>query len=690
MVFALSSLLLAVPSSARAQGGGLALVTPPQSARVYGRDGSLIAEIGPQVRTIVPIRSLPAYVPKAFVAVEDKRFYEHSGVDPVGLARAIGRTLEGHRQGASTITQQLIGAMYPRQVDRRDMSVERKVREMQMALELEQRYGKERILEAYLNQIYFGHGWFGIEAAAQHYFGKPASRLNVEETAMLAALPKGAGVYSPKINPARALERRNLVLGLMAESGAITQGEAAAARARPIRLAPNNGYSTRPPWVIEQVRQFLEQTYGPTYGTVGLRVWTTVQPAAQNAADSSLVHGLKRVEAMRWFRGPRFGTAAAKAGAGGTNYLQGLVVSVDARTGEILAMTGGRSWEDSHFNRVVNARRQPGSAFKPIVYTTALEHGVTPATVMMDTALHIPLRGGGAYSPKNSDDVFRGPVTVRRALTESINTIAVQLGMQVGLDTVVATAKRFGIASPIHPYPSSMIGAGAVTPLELAGAYTAFANRGMRVEPFLIRRVADRGGRILFDRNSRGFRTLSPAVAFLATDLMKDAAEKGTGREARQRLQASVPMAGKTGTTDNGADVWYVGFTPEMVTAVWIGFDTPKSVGAGAYGGTLAAPIWGDMMREVYARRRAPQPWTPPAGVETVAIDPATSAPAVGACPAGPALREYLLAETVPAGACVIRNGRPVLEQPEPADAARLDSLPADSLPPPPPPRARR
>jgi 1A family penicillin-binding protein len=676
--------LALMPTPARAQLADVQLVAPPQSALVYARDGSLIAELGPQARTVVSIRSLPEYVPRTFVAVEDKRFYEHPGVDPVGLARAIGHTLTGRREGASTITQQLVGAMYPREVDRREITLTRKVREMEMAVALEQGYSKERILESYLNWISFGHGWYGIEAASRHYFGHPAARLTIEETAMLAALPKGPGIYSPKINPARARERRDLVLGIMAEAGIITPAQAAQARARPIRLAPSHGYSTRPQWAIEQVRQYLEQTYGRTYGTVGLRVWTSIDPAVQNAADTALVHGLKRIEAQRWLHGPRYGTPAGKPSPRGTPYLQGLVVSVDARTGEILAMTGGRDWQDSHFNRVTGARRQPGSAFKPIVYTAALEHGFTPATVMMDTALHIAMRGQRPYEPRNSDGVFRGAVTVREGLVQSINTVAIQLGLETGIDTVLATAKRFGIESSIPPYPSSLIGAGAVRPLELVAAYSAFANRGVRVEPFLIRRVAEERGRILFDRNSRGIRTLSPAVAWLMTDLMRDAAERGTGREARRRLPARVPMAGKTGTTDDATDVWYVGFTPEIVTAVWVGFDTPRPLGPTAFGATISAPIWGDAMGQVYAHRPPPAPWPMPAGVVTVAIDPATGLPALDPCPAAPAATEKLLAASVPAGSCYLHPDGGYRADAVPAAPPEPDSVIPDTLPPPP------
>ncbi|MDP9349406.1 MAG: PBP1A family penicillin-binding protein, partial [Gemmatimonadota bacterium] len=671
--------LLAQATPALAQ--EITLRTPPQSARVYARDGSLIAEIGPQVRTLVSLRSLPAHVPRTFVAVEDRRFYEHAGVDPVGIARALKKTLEGDREGASTITQQLIGAMYPERVDRREMTLERKVREAELALALERRHGKDRILEAYLNWIYFGHGWFGIEAAARHYFGKPAAKLSVEETAMLAALPKGAGVYSPKINPQKALERRNLVLDIMAREGIVSAAEAAAAKRRPIRLAPNHGYAARPPWAIEQVRQFLEQRYGAALGTQGLSVWTSIDPAVQNAADSALARGLLRTERMPWFRGPKYGTPAAKPTASGTPYLQGAVVSVDARTGEILAMTGGRSWDDSRFNRVTAARRQPGSSFKPIVYAAAVERRmVTPATVVQDTALRIRLAGSPVYAPKNSDDLFRGPVTVREALTQSINTVAIQLGLQVGLDTVVATARRFGIASPIRPYPSSLLGAGAVRPVEMVGAYTAFANRGIRVEPFLVRRVADARGKILFDHRPRGHRILSPAVSYLMTDLMRDAAERGTGQEARQRLPARVPMAGKTGTTDDGTDVWYVGFTPEIVTGVWVGFDTPKSIGAGAYGGAVSAPIWGEIMREVYTRRPAPAPWPVPEGVVSMAVEPATRIAVVPPCPAAPARVEYFVVGTEPQGGCLFRNGQLVPADTVPADSILLDPLPADTL----------
>ncbi|HEX2187938.1 MAG TPA: PBP1A family penicillin-binding protein [Longimicrobiaceae bacterium] len=677
--YTLALLLLALPAAAQ-RSGSITLKTPPQSAKVYARDGSLIAELGPQARTWVPLASLPRYVPRAFVAVEDRRFYEHSGVDPVGIARAVKSSLEGDREGASTITQQLIGTMYPERVDRRQMTLVRKVREAELALELERRHGKDRILESYLNWIYFGHGWFGIEAAARHYFGKPAARLTIEETAMLAALPKGAGVYSPKIDPRRALERRNLVLDLMAENGVVSRADAAAAKRKPIRLAPDHGYAARPPYAIEQVRQFLAERYGPKFGETGLRVWTTLDPVAQNAADSALAAGLRRAERQPWFRGPRYGTPAARATDRGTPYLQGMVVSLDARTGEILAMTGGRDWNDSRYNRVTAARRQPGSSFKPFVYAVALERGVTPSTVMQDTALAIEMAGSPVYRPKNSDERFRGPVTVREALTQSVNTVAVQLGMQVGWDAVVEAARRFGFTAPIRPYPSSVLGAGVVRPVELAAAYTAFANRGMRVEPFLVRRVADRSGRTLFDARGKGTRVLSPEVAFLVTDMLRDAAERGTGTEARERLPARVPMAGKTGTTDDGADVWYVGYTPEVVTAVWVGFDAPKSLGAGAFGGAVAAPIWGEMMRDLYARRRAPGPWPVPRGVLRVAVD-AAGAPLVAPCPAGPVRTEYFAAGTEPPGACVLQDGMLVpAGDTLPADSILLGEVPPDTL----------
>lgn len=679
---ALVALALALPVPATAQGSGaITLKAPPQSAKVYARDGSLIAELGPQARTWVPLSALPRYVPRAFVAVEDRRFYDHAGVDPVGIARAVKSNLEGDREGASTITQQLIGTMYPERVDRRQMTLERKVREAELALGLERRHGKDRILESYLNWIYFGHGWFGIEAAARHYFGKSATRLTIEETALLAALPKGAGVYSPKIDPQKALERRNLVLDIMAENGVVSRAEAAAAKARPIRLAPNHGYSARPPYAIEQVRQFLAERYGPKFGEMGLRVWTTLDPVAQNAADSALAGGLRRAERQPWFRGPRYGTPAAKATPQGTPYLQGMVVSVDTRTGEILAMTGGRDWEDSRYNRATAARRQPGSSFKPFVYAVALERGVTPATVMQDTALQIQMAGSSVYRPKNSDDLFRGPVTVRQALTQSINTVAIQLGMEVGFDQVVEAARRFGFSTPVRPYPSSTLGAAVVRPVELAAAYTAFANRGMRVEPFLVRRVADASGKTLFDARGKGTRVLSPGVAFLVTDMLRDAAEKGTGTEARQRLPSRIPMAGKTGTTDDGTDVWYVGFTPEVVTAVWVGFDTPKTLGAGAYGGAVAAPIWGDMMRDLYARRRTPEPWTVPPGVSRVATDGATGLPLTAPCPAGPVRTEYFTAGTEPPGACVLQDGMLVpAGDTLPADSILLGAIPPETL----------
>jgi penicillin-binding protein 1A len=279
---------------------------------------------------------------------------------------------------------------------------------------------------------------------------------------------------------------------------------------------------------------------------------------------------------------------------------------------------------------------------------------------MQDTALHIQLAGSPLYSPKNSDNLFRGPVSVRQALTHSINTIAIQLGAGAGYEAVANEAKRLGLTSRVAPYPSSMIGASVVKPIEL------------RTEPFLVRRVADPSGRVLFDARAKAIRTISPEVAFLVTDMLKDAAEKGTGGEARERLPARVPMAGKTGTTDDATDVWYVGFTPEIVTAVWIGFDSNKPIGEGAYGGTLAAPIWGEMMRGIYAKRPAPATWTVPGGLVAVATDPMTGQPAVApACPATAGKLEYFIAGSEPDAACVVRPA---------TTPARPDSLPSDSV----------
>jgi penicillin-binding protein 1A len=608
----------------RSTGAVWQIVPQPQSSLVFARDGSLMGEIGRESRTSVPIRTLPRYVGQAFVAVEDQRFYQHDGVDLIGVAGAIkGKLLEritgDHRGGASTITQQLVGNMHPDQIDRRDMGIGRKLREQQAAREMEKHYSKEQILEGYINQINFGHGWYGVESAARHYFGKSASRLTLAEAATLAALPKSPVGYDPSRFSDRAKARRDLVLGLMAEQGFITAADVARARAEPVVTAPNGGMSAPASYFVDAVRQTAERA-GVNLMTGGYRVHTTADVALQRAAVQALVEGTINVEKRPGYAHPTLAAAVDKSDA-----LEGAVVAIEPSTGDVRALVGGRDHQLAPYNRATLALRQPGSSFKPFVYAKALEDSLSAATIVPDTALTIPLGDGGVYSPDNSDGKFMGPITLREALVHSRNPVAVQLALRVGFDSMAAMGHRAGITTPITPVPSSALGASAVRPIDYVAAYTVWANLGSTVEPRIITHIDDPAGRVVRQFPPSVPRSvIDPRVAFIIRDMMRDAAERGTGGPARRAVPSAIPVAGKTGTTNDNVDVWFMGMTPDLVAGVWLGFDRPKTITPGAAGGSLAAPIWGAMMARYYAGRPTPEPWVPPVGLLTAELDRTT------------------------------------------------------------------
>lgn len=619
------------------------IITPPQSSLVLARDGSLVGEIGDELRISIPLASLPPYVPQAFIAIEDQRFYQHDGVDFVGIAGAIKDAVLGNPRGASTITQQLVGNMHPEIIDRSDKSPLRKIREQAAAREMEKHYTKEQILEAYLNQIHFGHRWYGIESAARHYFGKPAAELTLAEAATLAAVINGPALYDPIRRPESARKRRDLVLSLMAEQGYITREQATAAQAEPVTTAPDRGYSPPAPWFVDVVRIQAERSGIPvTRG--GYRIYTTLDPQAQRAADMSLREGLARIERLPGYRGEAF-TGRAK---GRSDYLQGALVAMDPYTGDVRALVGGRDYTASPFNRAIDAKRQPGSAFKPVVYATVLADSLPPNLLVADTAIAIPLENRTVYEPDNADGAFQGPMTVREALARSRNVVAVQLAMQVSMDSVIGMARRMGITSAIAPYPASAIGASVVQPLDLVAAYATIANLGARVEARFITHVEDAAGRTLWQNPIRPPEpVLDPNVAFIVRDMMRDVVERGTATAIRQVIPVDVPVAGKTGTTNDNADVWFVGMTPNIVAGVWLGFDQPRTITPGAAGGTLAAPIWAHFVDGAGLARTAVQ-WTAPEQIVAADLDRLTGTLAVDETPAERRYTEYFLAGTEP------------------------------------------
>ena len=628
--------------AAPATGEAWQIVPVPQSSLVYGRDGSLIGEIGKEWRTSVPLKTLPKYVAQAFIAVEDKRFYDHSGVDVIGMAGAIRDALGGHARGASTITQLLVGNMHPDLIDRRDRSIGRKLREQSAAREMERHYTKEQILEAFLNQVNFGHGWYGVEAAARHYFGKMAAHLTLAEAASLAAMPKGPATYDPARKPGKNLVRRNTVLALMAEQGFISKALAEQTRALRVVTAPNDGMSAPSPYFIDVVRIQAERGGVPVMQG-GYRLYTTLDPALQRAAVTSLVEGTIAIEGK-----PNYKQLSRADARGRTNYLQGAVVALDAVTGDVRALVGGRNYGESRFDRAVDGMRQPGSSIKPFVYAAAIAGGLTPLSVVPDTAIQIPLSDGTVYAPKNADGKFLGDLTLREAITLSRNPVAVQLWMKYGPDSIIALARRAGLESPIAPYPSSALGASVVQPLNLVTAFAAIANLGTAVSPRFVVRVEDHAGRTVWAPTAPvAAPSIDPRVAFIVRDMMRDVVERGTGSAVRRYVPPRIPVAGKTGTTDDNADVWFVGMTPEIVAGVWLGFDRPRSIAKGAAGGTLAAPIWGRMIGQYYGGR-ATADWTPIDGVVAGTIDRETHRPATVDTPVDRRYTEYFIAGTQP------------------------------------------
>lgn len=633
----LALVVLAAPLAAQDPS---AIIPLPQSSVVLARDGTVIGEVGRQVRTNVSLRSLPRYLPQAFVAVEDKRFYQHDGVDLVGIAGAVKDALTGDARGASTITQQLVGNMHPGVIDRSDKSISRKLREQEAARAMERRYSKEQILEAYLNTIHFGNGWYGIDAAARHYFGKPASRVSLVEAATLASLPKGPAIYDPIRHPERARDRRNLVLALMAEQGMISASEKAQAQAQPVVTQPETRDDAFQ-WVVNVARIQAERG-GVPLRDGGYRIVTTIDPALQLALAKALREGVAAAEAPRKRKG--------KAAPAGT--LEGAGVFVSPVTGEVLASVGGRDPDRSRFDRVIDGRRQPGSAFKPFVYAEALRQGTTTAaTIWQDTALRIVLPTGKAYSPDNADDKYLGPLTLREALVESRNPVAVQLGLAVTMDSVQQLVTRMGLDAKVEPYPSSAIGTTSVRPLDMALAYAAFANGGVAVKPRFVLRVEDRAGKVVWTP-----RVVPPAfaldnrVAFIMRDVMADVVARGTATSVRRHVPARIPVAGKTGTTNGSTDVWFAGMTPDVAGAVWVGYDTPKPIAGGsAAGGTIAAPIWARAVAAYYAGGRAPQNvWSPPPGLVAVEYDRTTRAPATPETLPANRYTEWFVAGTEP------------------------------------------
>ena len=638
--------------------------TPRQTSKVYAADGRFVAEIGLERRTLVKISEIPKVVKDAFVLTEDKRFYQHSGIDWVRVPGAALRNLRAGswEQGFSTITMQLARNVFPERISR-EKNLIRKVKEAKVARDIEARYSKDKILELYLNQINLGNGAYGVETASQRYFGKSVHDLNLAEAATLAALPKAPARYNPRRFPERAIQRRNTVIELMRRNGAISDADASLAKAYPLQLGSKTESGEVAPYFVEWVRQQLDEKFGARLYEQGLKVFTTLDLDMQSAAERALENQLRAIEGGKYGKFPHrtYEQLAARAAnadeAASPNspYLQGAFLAMDPRDGSVRALVGGRQFDDSKFNRMTQALRQPGSTFKPIVYSAAIENGRTPATIIDDAPITLPQVAGEQWSPQNYDGKFEGPIPLRRALYMSRNLPAIRTGMDLGEQTVIDMAKRFGITSTIPPYPSIAIGSADVFPIEMISAYTTFANLGIRTAANAIRRVENQRGEVLWEPQPARAQVLSSPQAWLMVSMMKDVVLRGTAAGS-VGSRFHVPSGGKTGTTNDGADVWYIGYTADLVAGVWMGFDRPQKIKANAQGGELAAPAYTSFMTEVYRRKPSPPDWPRPEGITTREIDRTTGELANPYCPPEVVMTEYFIAGTEPIQECTTHS----------------------------------
>lgn len=734
---------------------------PPVATRVFSHDGTPIAEFFVERRYLVPLERIPTHVRQAFLAAEDADFYTHRGIDPLSIVRALWANLRSSeiRQGASTITQQVVKTLLLTP----ERSLERKVKEAILALRIETRLDKDDLLYMYLNEIYFGAGAYGVQAAARTFFDVDVDRLSIAQAALLAGLPQRPSQYDPQRHLGRALGRQHYVLERMAKERFITPAQLRDALQEEIHIVPRRPQSyLAAPWYVEHVRRLLEERYGGTHAAqLGLRVYTAVDLPMQQAADDAVRLGLHQYDERHGFRGPiarvapdeiaaylahdaarrdagskhvvvtgveagglRVRTAqgdAVMAGSGlvfGGRMLptsrfapgdvlavvpdgatpaglprfalsqdpvvQGALVAFDPYTGEVKALSGGYEFGASHFNRAVQAKRQPGSAFKPLLYAAAMEEGYTPASVVLDAPIELPGGNGKIWRPKNYGGKYYGPTPLREALTRSLNTVSVRLVDDLGPDRVRRHLQRFDFAGEFPRNLSIALGSSEVTLLELTRAYGVFATLGKRFDPIFITRVTDDAGTPIDFADTRPHfeRVMDPALAYVMTSMLESVIQNGTGKAA---LALGRPLAGKTGTTNESRDAWFVGYSPDLLAGAWIGFDSHAPLGDKETGARAALPIWMEFMRRAL-EGHPPVDFPVPPGVTYVSIDPASGLRAV---PGGAARREVFVAGTEPREYAPLPELEPVVPAGDvpgtapPADGAAPGATVPPAVPPP-------
>jgi penicillin-binding protein 1A len=623
--------------------------TPNLSTKIYDKDNNLISELFTERRVLVSINEIPVNLQNAFIAIEDNDFFKHWGISTKGIIRATSKMLLKGKiaEGGSTITQQLAKTIFLT----RKKTLIRKIKEALLAIQLEKNYSKDEILQFYINQIYFGSGAHGVQVAAAIYFNKNVQNINLAECAMLAAIPKSPNYYNPFKNSKEALARRNLVLLRMRELGYITKEQEKEALEVPLPVKEKGLKENTGHYFLDFLRIMLE----PKYGTnalfkSGLSIYTTLDMQAQTAAEKAIE------EALTKFDENKFKTfEIAKQGP---VKVQGALIAIDPKNGAIRAMVGGRSFKESQFNRAVQAKRQPGSSFKPFVYLAAIEAGLTPATILNDEPMVFVYKGNSwelisrdittleiiaekipekdladtnkIWAPINHGRKYRGRVTLRTALALSINICAVETILRVTPTKVIQAAKNLGITTPLTNSLSLALGSSDVTLQEMVSAFAAFASGGIKTTPYIITKITDKDGKILEQNIPQQEEVLSPQSCFIITNMLKAVIEKGSGWHAKN---LGRPCAGKTGTTNDSSDAWFIGYTPQLVAGVWVGYDNRSiSLGDRATGGVIACPIWTQFMKEALDGKPVLD-FIQPENIEWALIDPRTGLLALSKTP---------------------------------------------------------
>jgi len=664
--------------------------TPSLTSRVFDRKGEVVAEFSIEKRALLSLAKIPVDLQNAVIAIEDDRFFRHWGISPRGILRsALANLIAGRvRQGGSTITMQLSRQIFLT----RQRKIIRKIREILLAIQIERNFSKPEILQFYLNQVYFGEGAYGVQAAARIYFGKEVSELSLADCALLAGIVQAPRGNSPFLHPDQARRRRGAVLGRMLDEGMITKPELEAASREPIPLTRPVGQGTQAPYFVEHVRKRLEQRYGTsTLWRGGLKIYTTLDLEEQKKVEERMEKGLTAFDESarkEWEKklkeAPPMLDAAPEISTSPPVKIQGAFVLMDVKTGAIRAMVGGR---DSVFNRATQARRQPGSTFKPFVWAAALESGMTAASLVEDTPLAYYYDGRdwrlleGAtdqYSidlatqpfaqstdfkiwvPNNFDGKFLGTITLRRALALSRNIASINLITHVGPPLVVDVAHRAGILSELEAVPALGLGASAVSPLEMTDAFATFANGGISVVPFTVERVEDASGKVLETHVPKEREAMSPQLAYLVTSLLKGVVQAGTGSHARR---LGRPLAGKTGTSNENRDLWFIGYTPDLAAGAWMGYDDFSSLGRKDWtGGSTVVPWWTDIM-EAVLKDTPKRDFPVPPKISFVQIDSQTGLLALPTCPKKYRILEAFQDGMEPKDYCQVDHSRPIAGQ---------------------------